>query len=80
MSISGKTMNVEKLTVGGKDVKTVLTDLMTKRTLGFTFPEMGIKSLLTLDFQGCEFSFIENSFYDIVILDAENKFVCGKFR
>ena len=73
-------MNIDAITVDGKNLKTMLNELTTKRTLSFTFPEVGFTSLLTLDFQGCEFYHIENSFYDIVILDAENKFVCGKFR
>ena len=75
MSISGTTMNVQKLTVGGVDIK----DAMNKRTLTFTFPEQQITSPITLDFQNCEFSFIDdNPEFDIVVIDAEDKVVCGK--
>ena len=76
MSISGTTWNISKLTVGGVDVK----EAMSKRTLTFTFPDMLIKTPLTLNFQNCEFSIIEEPAFDIAIVDAENKFICGKLR
>lgn len=76
MSISGKTMNISKLTVGGEDIK----EAMQKRTLTFTFPEMQIKTPLTLNFQNCVMSFTEDPVFDIAVVDAEDKFICGKLR
>ena len=66
-----------------KDVKRLadkIKEEMEPRTLTFTFPDMGITTPMTLDFQNCEFSFIEHNKFDVVILDAEDKFICGKLR
>ena len=76
MSISGKTLNIQKLTVGGVDVK----EAMSKRTLTFTFPDMLIKTALTLNFQNCVMSIIEDPVFDIAVVDAAGKFICGKVR
>ena len=79
MSISGTTMSVSTMTVGGKDLKSWMNEKDTTRKISFYFP-MYSASLRTLDFQNCSLSYIENDIYDIIILDANNKFVCGKLR
>lgn len=65
----------------GTDLKSEIDKATSKSTLTFTFPDMGINTPLTLDFQNCEFSYIDdNPEFDIVIVDAEDKVICGKRR
>lgn len=65
----------------GAELKSEIDEAASKRTLTFTFPEQHITSPITLDFQNCEFSHIDdNPEFDIVIVDAEDKVICGKRR
>lgn len=65
----------------GTGLKSEIDEATSKRTLTFTFPEQHITSPITLDFQNCVFSHIDdNPEFDIVIVDAEDKVICGKRR
>lgn len=66
-----------------KDIKSLASKIkeeMQPQTLTFTFPEMMITTPLTLNFQNCEMSFTEDPVFDIVIVDADEKIICGKLR
>ena len=77
MSISGTTMSISTLTVGGVNIKTTLNELTTTRKFTFTPPDRS--TAIIIDLQNCEMSYIDNPAYSLVMVDADDKLIFGIF-